>query len=194
MNLPKRITNTPPGMKMCGKCRKELPKNRDFFDRDNSKEDGFKSWCKQCRKERHELAQAKHAAELMKQLDMAVVLNLAQAKPGGTCVPHATEIYQSVMAIMGGVQGFAMHWAGTYTAAQPGSQTRERMLGGMLKLSQAVSDSNKVQMPAEMLTDEDLNEEVKRREERMKVIPAEFTEIVDDKETDQPDEGSRQSA
>jgi hypothetical protein len=72
----------------------------------------------------------------MKTLDMSVMANLADARPGGSTVPHAAEIYQCAMALMGGVQGYAMHYVGNLMAAKPGSQTRERMLTGLMKLGQ----------------------------------------------------------
>jgi thiol-disulfide isomerase/thioredoxin len=172
---PRQIARTPTGLKVCGKCQKELPKSTDFFDRDQGKEDGFKNWCKACRSERRTLAEAQKAAEIMKTLDMSVVANLAEAKPGGSTVPHAAEIYQCAMALMGGVQGFAMHYVGNLMAAKPGSQTRERMLTGLVKLGTAVSDSNKVQMPTELMSDDEFEKEFQRREERLRVIPVEPT-------------------
>lgn len=181
--LPKRITKTPDGMKVCGKCQRELPKNNDFFDHASDREDGFRNHCKQCRRERRAVQQVKDTAELLNTLDLAVVRNLAESRPGGSIVPHAAEIYQSVMALMGGVQGFAMHWAGQYIAAKPGSQTRERMLAGMLKLSQALSDANKVTMPAEMLSEQELSAAIAqdelriRQEERSRIVQGQFTDV-----------------
>lgn len=193
MSLPKRITNVPAsGMKVCGHCQKEFPKNKDWFDRDSCKEDGFKNWCKKCRQERRNKQQLVEAASLMQKLDLSVVSNLSNSRPGGTDVPHAAEIYQNVMALFGGVQGFAMHWMGTFISAKPGSQTRERMLTGMQKLSQAVSDSNKVSMPSDLMSDEDLDKVMKEREARMRIVPAHVEDVTDDEANEQsePDRGS----
>src|SRR5690606_13712783 len=120
--------------------------------------------------------QLKEAAEVLDKLDLATVMQLANAKPGGTAIPHAAEIYQNVMALLGGVQGFAMHYVGNLVAAKPGSQTRERMLTGMVKLSQAVSDQNKVAMPTELMDDEQLAKAIEEREQRLRIVPAEITD------------------
>ena len=175
------------GEKRCGKCQKDFPRTTDFFDKDSSKHGGFRNWCKKCRKEKQEFMQAHAAAELLKKLDLTVISNLADSKPGGSNIPHAAEIYQNVMALMGGAQGFAMHWAGTFIASQPGSQTRERMLAGMQKLSQAVSDSNKVQMPSELMSDADLQAEIERREQQMKVVDATVTDATVTPPADEPE-------
>lgn len=186
---PRQLAKIPTGMKVCGKCQRELPKNTDFFARDQEKEDGFKSWCKVCRKESRDLAKAKEAAEVLKTLDMGILRNLAEAKPGGTTVPHVAEIYQNVMALLGGVQGFSMHLVANLHAAPPGGQIRQRILHDVLKMGEAVSDSNKVSMPAELMSDDDLETEIKRREDRMKIVSGKFTEVTDDESDQQPESG-----
>jgi hypothetical protein len=186
---PVKALTAQAGMKFCGKCQKELPKNRDFFDQDKEKEDGFKNWCKTCRKERRDLAKAKEAAEMMKTLDLSVLANLADAKPGGTTIPHVAEVYQNVMALMGGVQGYAMHLVANFIAAPPGGQIRQRIIADIGKMGMAVSDSNKVSMPSELMTDDDLETELKRREERMKILPGTFTDVTNEEGPEQPDAG-----
>jgi hypothetical protein len=172
-----QVPDMPPaGMKWCGRCLKELPQNDDWFDRDATKADGFKNWCKQCRQERNELAKLTEAAEIVKTLDKAMIATLTDSQPGGTTVPHQAEMYQVLMSMMGGVQGWGMHWMAQYISAPAGGQSRERMMGQIQKMAAAVSDSNKVSMPAELMSDEDLEIELKKREERMRVIPTTFTD------------------
>lgn len=157
-----------PGMKICGKCQKEFPRNADWFDRDKDKVDGFKRWCKQCRKERREVKELEQSHALVKTLDAAVVANLSEARPGGSVTPHQLEFYQCLTTLFGGVQGAAMHWMATFIAAQPGSQTRERLLGQYNKLMIACSDSNKISPPPELMSDEELNTAISRDEERIR--------------------------
>ncbi len=175
MNL-KSLAKPPEGMKCCGKCNNEYPKTADWFDKDSSKSDGFKNWCKKCREEQRKMARLENAADVLETLNKSLIASITTQSPGGTNIPHQAEMYQVLMSMMGGVQGWAMHWLAQYTAAPPGSQTRERMLGQMQKMAAAVSDSNKVQMPADLMSDEDLDAEIKKREERMRVIPATFTD------------------
>lgn len=168
MHTPKQLAKTPTGTKVCGKCQKELPKNSDFFDKDQSKDDGFKKWCKSCRKERREVADMQQKISLVETLDSAVLKNLVDARPGGSITPHQLEFYQCINALFGGVQGAAMHWMATFVASKPGSQTRERLLGQYAKLMQSCSADSKVSPPAEMMTDEELQAAINRDEERIR--------------------------
>jgi hypothetical protein len=155
-------------MKICGHCQKELPKNTDWFDRDQSKEDGFKNWCKACRKERRELARLQEAASIIDTLDKVVVANLANARPGGSDTPHQLEFFQYATMILGGVQGAVQFWAANMIAAKPGSQTRERAMGQYLKLMESCSGDGKVSPPPELMSEEDLKAAIARDEERMR--------------------------
>jgi hypothetical protein len=161
---------TPEGMKVCGHCCLEKPANDDHFDVDQSKPDGFRNWCKECRKNKQELKRLKAAADVIDTLDKELLRNLSQAKAGGSNVPHIAQICEAITQILGGHQGIAQHWASTMLAAKPGSQTRERMLGGLLKAITTLSDSNKVSMPAELMSDEDIDKELARRAERAQVF------------------------
>ena len=167
---------TPAGLKCCTRCNHEYPATDEHYDVDNSKPDGFKTHCKKCRNDRLKDMRLERAAGVLETLDKSMMEALTQARPGGSNVPHQAEMYQVLMSMMGGVQGWGMHWMAQYLASAPGSQTRERMLGQMQKMAAAVSDSNKVAMPAEMMSDEDLDIELRKREDRMRVIHAEFTD------------------
>jgi hypothetical protein len=168
----KEVRKMPEGMRLCqGPCGMELPANTDHFDSDSSNESRLRKVCKKCRKEKREAIRLQRAADYLYTLDKTLVNNILKAKPGGQTLPHQAELYQILMTMMGGVQGWGMHWMAQYTASPPGSQTRERMLGQIQKLAAAVSDSNKVQMPAELMSDEDLTTELLKRDERMRVVP-----------------------
>lgn len=165
-----KLMRPDPGMKQCGKCGIEKPMNADHFDKDSSKYSGFKTWCKACRAEKKQALKLEGVAAVLQSMDQSVVKSLAESAAGGTNIPHAAEIYQHIMAHLGGVQGFAMHFAGNIIAAQPGGQIRERMLTNLMKLGQAVSDDNKVAMPFELMSTEDLNKELERREGNMRIV------------------------
>lgn len=154
--------------KECGRCGKVFPKTLEYFETDKSKRDGLRGWCKTCRKERREVRNAAKAVDLVQSLDKAVIENLAHARPGGNITPHQLEFYQCLTTLFGGVQGVAMQFVSTYIAANPGSQTRERLLGQYCKLMAACSNDQKVSPPAELMSDEELSAAIERDEERMK--------------------------
>lgn len=164
---------TPEGMKVCGHCCEELPANDDFFDKDGSKEDGLRNWCKKCRKNKQEMKRLKNAANVIDAIDKELLKGLTQSKNGGSNVPHLAQLCEAIVQILGGHQGVAQHWASTLLAAKPGSQTRERMLSGLVKMVGALSDSNKVSMPAELMSDDDLNNAIAEREARLHVVTLE---------------------
>jgi hypothetical protein len=170
---------TPEGMKVCGHCCLEKPANDDHFDVDQSKPDGFRNWCKECRKKRADLKRLKNAADVIETLDKELLRNLTKSKNGGSNVPHIAQLCEAIVHILGGHQGVAQHWASNMIAAKPGSQTRERMLTGLIKQLAVLSDSNKVSMPAELMSDEDLEAEIARRE-RPTVLNSTAEEITDD--------------
>jgi hypothetical protein len=170
---------TPEGMKVCGHCCLEKPANDDHFDVDQSKPDGFRNWCKECRKKKQDMKRLKNAADVIETLDKELLRNLTKSKNGGSNVPHIAQLCEAIVHILGGHQGVAQHWASNMIAAKPGSQTRERMLTGLIKQLAVLSDSNKVSMPAELMSDEDLEAEIARRE-RPTVLNSTAEEITDD--------------
>lgn len=153
------------------------------FDRDATKPDGYKSICKTCRSHIAETKRLEHAADMLKALDLGLVRALANSKAGGTDVPHLAEIYQSIIHLLGGVHGLAQQYVATYIASRPGSQTRERLLGQVVKMGEVVSDSKKVEMPVELMSDQDLEREIKERKKNM-VLDGEVTaeEVVESTE------------
>jgi hypothetical protein len=164
-----------PQSKRCHRCELEQPLER--FDRDATKPDGYRSVCKSCRCHIAEAKRLEQAADMLKALDLGLVRALANSKPGGTDVPHLAEIYQSIIHLLGGVQGLAQQYVATYIASKPGSQTRERLLGQVVKMGEVVSDSKKVEMPVELMSDQDLEREIENRAKRLNIVPGEATEV-----------------
>lgn len=161
---------TPEGMKVCGHCCLEKPANDDHFDVDRSKNDGFRNWCKECRKNKSELKRLSNAANVIEAIDKELLKGLTQSKNGGSNVPHLAQLCEAYVQILGGHQGVAQHWAATLLAAKPGSQTRERMLTGLQKMIASLSDSNKVSMPVELMSDEEVDKALAEREAKMRSI------------------------
>lgn len=159
-----------PDIKKCrGPCQLERP--RAEFDDDNGKADGKKGWCKECRKERALAKKENQFREVLENMDLSLLESLANARPGGTNLPHHFQVLESITALFGGVQGFAMYWNATFLAAPPGSQTRERMLTKMLGAYQAASDDGKVSKPRELMSKEELEASVQERLKRLRVAP-----------------------
>lgn len=150
-----------PQEKHCKRC--DEFKEIASFDRDATKEDGYKAVCKPCRAEVQKAKRLGDSIDVLRQLEKNVITGLANSKPGGTDVPHVAEIYESAIGMLGGVHGLVQQMWATYLAAQPGSQTRERLLGQIIKIGMVISDSKKVEMPVELMSDQDLQREIETR-------------------------------
>lgn len=162
--------------KSCARCAEELP--IEAFDRDASKPDGYKSHCKKCRAAALESRRLQQAGQVLQELQNGLIRNLAHSKPGGPDLPHIAEVCQSIIHLFGGVDGMAQQFLANYIAAKPGSLTRERMLSNLMKMNAVVSDSKKVEMPVELMSDQDLQAEIEERKKRL-MVEGECT-IVED--------------
>ncbi len=143
------------GRKCKGPCQREL--ELEDFDRDSSKPDGYKAWCKDCRKVDQRSEAKSDIDKAIENLDAKALL-LIKGAAGGTNLPHQTEALEKIVEILGGVGGFAAYYVGNIVAADPGSVTRERMLNKILSAIQLCSDDAKVQKPRHLMSDEELRE------------------------------------
>lgn len=164
------------GLKQCrGPCHKVLA--FEEFDRDESKPDKYKAWCKECRKARREAKTKSSLDETLAKIDDNLLAALRDSQPGGTNIPHQVQALEEIMSLLGGASGFAMYYTGTMLAAPPGSQTRERMLNKLLALVQSCSDDGKVSKPRELMTDEELEASIKQRAQRLGLGIIEPTDV-----------------
>lgn len=146
----------PDGLKMCERCGEELPADSSYFDRDATKDDGFKPICKGCRAGERQKKQDVQISEHVKMMDEAALQALRAMGRGGSDVPHAAEVLQHIMNAFGGPQGFAIHFMNQYLSAAPGSTVRTKMIGEVFKIVTKVSDSGAAQIPIDLMEDEDV--------------------------------------
>ena len=167
-----------------GPCQRDLELNEDNFDRDSRKEAGFRFFCKKCRAEARKLKEALTISSQLKLLDDTAMKAVHEMPDGGTDIPHVAELYQVMIGLLGGVQGFGRHYVANMLQAAPGSQTRQRMLADINKLGIVATASGAVTKPVSALTDEDLVNELRRREVKLRMMQPEIrieqVEKVDD--------------
>lgn len=153
-------------MRKCrGPCQQVLDVNE--FDVDKDKVSGRKAWCKACRARKKAANNISDAEQIVASIDGTVLAQLKQASVGGTMLPHQIQALEAIMQLIGGVDGYAMLWAQTFTAAPPGSQTRERMLANLHKAIQACSDDGKVSKPRELMSDDELQASIDEKMKRL---------------------------
>jgi hypothetical protein len=169
--------DTRPHQQCRGPCQTELPLDEEHWDRDASRASGFRAYCKGCRAEARKLKRQMTVDQRVQLLDKAAMREIGRMANGGTDIPHAAELFQAIVRLMGGVQGVSKHYVSNMLSAPAGSQTRERMLTQVVKLGQFVTQEGAADTPPELMSDEDLKRELEKREVRLKYIEAEIDPV-----------------
>lgn len=152
-----------------GDCARMLPLTDDWFHRDDSRDSGFRSVCKECRAKDKRVKEGKKVLDDMDKYDRALINTLDLMSSGGSDCPHIAEVFQHVMRIAGGAQGYAKQVWATYLAANPGSATRQKILANIGTLMNQVTESGVAQVPNELLNDEDLQRKLKTLEFKLRL-------------------------
>lgn len=169
MPRPKKVKARPPapfvppppvindGMKTCtGACGQELPATSDYFDRDETRDDGLRSVCKACRAQERQVSQYQAIDERVRNMDEAAMNLLQHISRGGSSIPHVSELYENIMQAFEGAGGYAAHFMAQYLMAKPGSTTRTKMLELTMRLGIISTELGSAQQPVDAMADEDL--------------------------------------
>ena len=148
--------------KQCKNCHVEYPVNKEFWHRDNSSSDGFRSTCKMCRAEELEKSRKKKLDDRVTKIEDAGIELLDNMAKGGSSVPHMAETFQRIMEAFGGPGGFSQQVMSTFYRAAPGSLQRQRILEAVLRLNIKVSESGAAQKSLEELTNEEIDKEIEK--------------------------------
>lgn len=151
------------GHRVCAICK--IEKKPEEFARNRNNASGYASYCLACKdiaaKEFIERKKERRVRELdalaLKQIE--IFAKASQVQEVAAKLPHMTELYQSIMEVLGGPEMLAAHWMANYTAATPGGDVRRRMLSDLVGLGKDVSVAGHSQVPDEFRTDEDLRRE-----------------------------------
>ena len=166
-----------PETKVCtGPCQQTL--DRDEFDVDQSKSDGLRSWCKQCRKNKEAAVEMDQIATTVQNIEAPILATLGQAQSGGTNIPHQLQVIEGIVSLMGGVDGFVAFYVAQIMAAPPGGVIRERMLNTIWRAVQLTSDDARVQKPRHLQSDEELESQLNNR---LKLMVAPLLEQADER-------------
>lgn len=134
--------------KVCTKCQRHLPLTAEWWHRNKHSEDQFHNECRECRtdgmRQRRKVQEERLALELANIEDRAIDLlaDVSQKVDGvGSEVPHESELYEEIIALMGGPAGMARQWYANFLSSEPGQKVRTMMLSDLLKMSNRVSAS-----------------------------------------------------
>jgi hypothetical protein len=157
-----------PTDKTCSHCNALLPLNAMHFDRDNAAPDGFRDDCKQCRSEKRKKQHDEGIDDRLGMLDRAALEMLGTlAAKDYSKLPHIAEVFECLMRVFGGPQGYAQHVLGTYLTANPGSQQRIKLLNIISMMANQVTQTGAARVPKELMNDEDLEREAEELAKRV---------------------------
>lgn len=148
----------------------DLDRAEEFFDRDEQSKDGFKKLCKACRAQQSVDREIAERDKQLEHIDKSIIRRLAQARTGGPNVPHSADLLERITTLMGGVNGMAMAAVKVFIQAPPGSPTQQKMISQFMTLTHQVTETGAAKVPIELLSDEEIEAEIKRLE-RVKTIP-----------------------
>ena len=148
--------------KECSSCYVLYPATNEYFHTDNDKEDGLKTECKQCRKEKKKQLENQDIDARIQKLEAEGIKLLDVLASRGSSIPHMAETFQRLIDVFGGAGGFAQHYLANYLSTPAGSSTRQKMLDTILRLNIKVSESGAAQKSLEEITDEELDLEIQQ--------------------------------
>jgi len=185
-----------PSLRTCSLCNIELPLTASYFDRKRDAPDGFRSECKQCRKEKREKGNRDDgqlidpndddaSAKAMRRLKRS----LMNAPANESRLPHQAEIYERLMDLAGGASGFAELYMASVLAAPVGSINRQKGLDAILRLGIKVSEDGQANQRIEDMSQEDIERELgrllaHRRLEQVSAATPRLTENAEDDDAD----------
>lgn len=149
----------------CDACRKSLPLAPEYFHRDKGKETGFMTTCKECRASQRRKEQSEDIIAKVVELERRG-LDLLCDEANSTILepsPHASTLLEEIMACFGGAQKYAQSLYAHYLCAPPGSSARQKIHQMIVSLTVKVTESGNAQLRTELLSDEELEQEVEKR-------------------------------
>ena len=148
--------------RVCIDCGAKHPETNEYF---TPKGEGrFDTRCKSCRKKKRQELKSREKERKQDALEeKAVDAFVKAASRGGENIHHSCELLENLMTYMGGVNGFAALMTKQYFDAPPGSGTRTKIADTIVKLVTTNADQGGSKKPMEQWTDEELQQELDGR-------------------------------
>lgn len=130
--------------------------------------------CKTCRSERERKRRKQAKDQRLDQIEAESVTAFCQvARMGGSNVPHAAELVETIMEYMGGVAGFTSLFMKQYYDSPPGGAHRTRMLETIARLVKDNTAMGGAKKPLSHWSEDELEDELRQRVlETVQVIQA----------------------
>jgi len=142
------------GEKFCTHCGHK--KILEAFHKDETKEDGRRDVCKDCRSLINDQKKQDSLDARLRELEKEGLESLGNLSSGGSFDPHINEVFEAMMKPFGGVNGWAKHLFATYLACDPGSQKRVKIHDMMMQLAGKVTKLGLAERQLDMMEERDL--------------------------------------
>lgn len=161
----------------CRDCGIEKPLTEEFWHKDRNRECGLRTACKVCVNETKH-ADSEKALQVtlarIEQMGLDLLDKMCQAPTvPGRRIPHIAEVAQCTINLFGGAEGFSRQVVGTYFAAKPGSQVRQRILDSVARWDMKACEMGMIERDLKHMTTEDIDRLLRERqqEEMQRALP-----------------------
>jgi hypothetical protein len=146
--------------KKCVRCNQELPLHSFHVSSDGRRH----SQCKKCRSETERTRRKRKKDQRLDAIEADAVSAFCKAaRVGGTNVPHAAELLETIMEYTGGPSGFSNLFMKQYFDSPPGGAHRTRMLETMVRLVTNNTAMGGAKKPLAHWTEDELEDELRQR-------------------------------
>jgi len=150
-----------PDYKVCIGCGNSYPATTENF---HKAKDGFHARCRKCRNKKIRADRKSKRNRKLEEIERgAVDLFIASARIGGANIPHSSELLEVLMEYFGGVRGFANAYMKQLYDAPAGGAFRTKMLDSVVRLVVGNTAMGGAKKPLELMTEEELESELRRQ-------------------------------
>ena len=146
-----------------GPCGRILPLDGAFFHRDKKSETGFTTQCKECVKQSRESEAGKQVIAMVGAMEKRLVDTVQNSPKIFERLASDVVLCEEIMNVFGGARGFSNLLMYQFVTSKPGSMNRTKILQMVLAFHQKVMASGKANKDTSLLTDEELDQELKSR-------------------------------
>lgn len=151
-----------PATRFCKVCLDEKPTTREFFQYNRKSPDKCKSICKECmERDRKALDNTALAArvEMVDDAAMNVIKTVAKSKNPAR-IPHIADIFERIMNLCGGAEGYAQKLMDDYEAAEEGSIQRTQLHKLITTYAMKTTEVGAAEKPTDSLDDDEIESKI----------------------------------
>lgn len=145
----------------CRGCKRVLPLNEQWFNRDRTCKTGFKYICVECMANSRTAKQDKKILAVSQQMDTKLLKIFGEALAGYKGgVPHVARFAEAILKATGGIDGYMQHLMASRLMAKPGSAIRLKYDQLLYSFILKSSELGAAKIPVEMMGEQECLDEL----------------------------------